>query len=223
MQSAHPSYLASRLARAGAIGVAALGLVALRACAWVVELDPGNRVRVTLAPTTWPAEAGYLRRDDGASVLLEDASLEWTHAHLVPCVDGIAHRGGVAYAHGTAVAHAGAYVESLVARDGTALAELTPPSGTYCGLVVSADGLALEGFFRASDEATWQAFALADDAAFEVDVPLDHLTLAGDVLVVRVDKDASAWFDDIDPLAPDAAAAVRARVRESIEIHAELE
>lgn len=214
--------------RALSIAAAALGLVALRACAWVIDLDEGNRVHVTLAPTEWP---------DDASLIIERAWLAWGRVELVPCEPvrgaGIA-RAGAAYAHGgtSALRSTTSVVEALLGPEALELEALAPPTGVYCAVIIGADGAAIdaahapddvdldgltlyvEGYQKVGGE--WRTFVLRETAAFDVRVPLDHLAIDGTTLRVTLSKDASAWFDGFDPFADDAARALLERVQASI-------
>ncbi len=231
--------------RAVAVVVAALGFVLAPSCAVVLGEDDGNRVRVVLAATQWPdhdddgapvTRAGTLRRADGSEVIIERAYIAWSRVQLVPCGELLmpARINAARAAHGpdTSLAVTSPLLDMLLPRPELLLAELHPPSGAYCRAVIGAAAsdpavapvdldmrgasMLVDGFWRASPTAPWQAFLLRESAAFDVTVQLGEREIAnGATLEILLSRSADAWLDGVDLAAPDAARDLLARLHES--------
>lgn len=216
----------------------ALALVVAPACAWVISDASGNRVRVVLEPMTWPDDdldatgrPGFVRRDDGSEVLVERAFVAWSRIALVPCGPptipsasfSLTNVARASHGPDTAIALSRPTIDGLFAPRAATLAELSPPSGHYCKLVIGVaapDGHALgepadlamqgaslvvDGYFRSGPDAAWQAFALRESAAFDVTIDLGERAIAdGDVLEFALGRSASDWVEGIDLASPDA-------------------
>jgi|GEM_PF-4756933 len=232
------------LTRTLATFAGALALVVAPACAWVISDASGNRVRVVLEPMQWPDDdidatgrPGFVRREDGSEVLVERAFVAWSRVALVPCGPPLPPMASLLFAnvarasHGpdTAIALTRPTVDGLFAPRATTLAELSPPSGHYCKLVIGVaapSGVALgepadlamrgaslivDGYFRSGPEAAWRAFALRESAAFDVTIDLGERTIDdGDALEFALGRSAADWLEGIDLASSDPTAASRA-------------
>lgn len=219
------------------LAIAALALAP--SCAVVLNEDDGNRVRVVLTATQWPAletRPGLLQRADGSEVIVERAYVAWARVTLVPCgASTLPARVNAARAsHGpdTSLMVSRPTLEGLLSHHDAILAELRPPSDTYCRAIIGVAApdvdtgpddldmrgasLLVDGFWRTSPEAAWRAFSLRESAAFDVAVDLDDREIAdGDNLDIVLSRSADAWLDGVELDAPDAARDLLTRLHES--------
>ncbi len=217
----------NRLTRLFATAATAVLVLFGRACAWVIDSQPGNRITFVAAPTAWPSASSdslVVVRDDGSELVVERAYIAWSRLVATPCSPLATASNQRSHFVASARAHDLAdplrvdlsLTESLLDRATRPLAALDLPDGTYCRLTLGASGsdrhsvapdldlerstLFVEGFFRPSPTAAWTAFALRDTAAFDVvlDLAADDGELSdGRTLVVTVTKDASTWFEGL--------------------------
>jgi len=168
-----------------------------RACAWVIDSQPGNRVTFISAPTAWPSatlDTLVIVRDDGSELVVERAFVAWSRLVATPCSPLAATLPSTSTTRPIASARAHStndplridlsLTESLLDRATRPLAALDLPDGTYCRLTLGASGsvrhavapdldleratLFVEGFFRATPKTPWTPFALRETAAFDV-------------------------------------------------------